>query len=119
MIRAGMLAAPFRVGFRPFGRFMGAMDVMEKIHKRHVKTPHWYLMVVGVDPSLQGQGRGAALVREGLDRADREAVPCYLETSEERNVAFYERFGFQVVESARLGTGGPEAWAMLRQAPHP
>jgi ribosomal protein S18 acetylase RimI-like enzyme len=119
MIRAGMLAIPFRVGFRPLGRFMGAMGVMEEIHKRRVSEPHWYLMIVGVDTELQGQGRGAALVKEGLDRADREALPCYLETSEERNLRFYERLGFKVVESARLGDGGPEAWAMLRETPNP
>jgi ribosomal protein S18 acetylase RimI-like enzyme len=118
MIRAGMLAIPFRVGFRPFGMFMGAMGVMEKIHKRHVSKPHWYLMIVGVDTELQGHGRGAALVKEGLDRADGEALPCYLETSEERNLRFYERLGFKVVESARLGAGGPEAWAMLREMPN-
>jgi ribosomal protein S18 acetylase RimI-like enzyme len=116
MIRAGMLAVPFRVGFRPFARFMGAMDAMEKIHKRHVAQPHWYLMIVGVDTELQGQGRGAALVKEGLERADGETAPCYLETSQERNLPFYERLGFRIVESAHLGRGGPEAWAMLREA---
>jgi ribosomal protein S18 acetylase RimI-like enzyme len=115
MIRSGMLAIPFRVGFAPFGKFMGALGVMEEIHKRHLPQPHWYLMIVGVDPELQGNGRGAALVQEGLDRADRDGVPCYLETSEERNLPFYERMGFTVRESARLGAGGPEAWAMIRE----
>jgi ribosomal protein S18 acetylase RimI-like enzyme len=107
------------VGFRPFGRFIGAVDVMEEIHKRRVSEPHWYLMIVGVDTDLQGQGRGAALVKEGLDRADREALRCYLETSAERNLRFYERLGFKIVESARLGAGGPEVWAMLRETPNP
>jgi ribosomal protein S18 acetylase RimI-like enzyme len=92
---------------------------MDEIHARRMSGPHWYLMIVGVAPELQGQGRGAALVEEGLDRANREALPCYLETSAERNLRLYERLGFQVVESARLGVGGPPAWAMLREAPKP
>lgn len=72
-------------------------------------------MVVGVDPVLQGQGFGSALVREGLALADRESKPGYLETSEPRNLAFYQRVGFAVLEEATLGKGGPTAWAMRRE----
>lgn len=116
MLLSGMLATPFQIGFRTFGKFAGAMDAMEKIHKRRMAEPHWYLAALGVDPELQGQGRGSALVQEGADRADQEGVPCYLETSRERNLPFYERHGFEVVETARLGKDGPPAWAMIRAA---
>jgi hypothetical protein len=56
------------------------------------------------------------LVKEGLARADQANYPCYLETSEERNLPFYERCGFKVVESALLGDGGPTAWGMRRDS---
>ena len=115
MIRCGLLRVPFRVGARPFSRFMGANEIMGRIHKKYVPEPHWYLMVVGVDPELQGRGLGSALVSEGLKRADESNSPCYLETSEERNVAFYERHGFVVVDTAPLGKGGPTGWAMHRK----
>lgn len=115
MIRSGGLGVPFRTGFGPFGKFMTANEVMDKIHKARVPEPHWYLVVVGVDPELQGQGVGSAIVREGLALADRESKPCYLETSERRNLAFYERVGFVVLEEATLGKGGPKAWAMRRE----
>jgi ribosomal protein S18 acetylase RimI-like enzyme len=115
MIRSGILRVPFSVGFRPFGRFVGANGVMERIHKQHVPEPHWYLLVVGVDPSLQGRGFGSALIGDGLSRADAAACPCYLETSDERNVAFYERLGFRVLADATLGTGGPRGWGMRRE----
>lgn len=116
MLRSGMLNVPFRVGLRPFARFMGANDIMGRIHRKHVPEPHWYLLVVGVDPELQGGGLGSALVREGLSRADQADCPCYLETSEERNVAFYERHGFAVIAKVALGRGGPPGWAMRREA---
>lgn len=119
MIRSGMLSATYRVGIRPISKFIGAMDALEKIHKRRASAPHWYLMLLGVDTEHQGQGRGAVLVKEGLARADREGLPCYLETSEPRNLGFYERLGFEVVETTRLGTDGPEAWALLREATKP
>lgn len=116
MIRSGALGVPFGTGLGPFGKFMAANETMDKIHKSRVPEPHWYLMVLGVDPELQNQGAGSAIVREGLAHADRESVPCYLETSERRNLAFYERHGFVVVEEATLGKGGPPAWAMLRKS---
>jgi ribosomal protein S18 acetylase RimI-like enzyme len=115
MVRSGMLSVPFRVGFRSFAKFMGANATMERIHKKYVPEPHWYLLIVGVDPELQGRGLGTALVKEGLARADQANCPCYLETSEARNLAFYERYGFAVVESTTLGDGGPTGWGMRRE----
>ena len=82
---------------------------------RHVPEPHWYVLVVAVDPTLQGRGLGSALVEEGLARADHSNSPCYLETSEERNVRFYERYGLTVITKVALGRGGPPAWAMRRE----
>ena len=114
MVRSGILTVPFRVGFRPFVKFMGANDVMGRIHKKYAPEPHWYLLIIAVDPELQGRGRGTALLKKGLARADQANCPCYLETSEERNLAFYERHGFRVVESTSLGDGGPTGWAMRR-----
>lgn len=116
MVRAGMLGVPFAVGFGPFVTFMRANDIMDKFHKARMPEPHWYLLVIGVDPELQGRGVGSALVRDGLAQADRNGHPCYLETSDPRNVAFYERHGFVVLQEASLGTGGPPAWAMRRAA---
>ncbi len=117
MARSGMLAAPFRIGFRPLASFAGANTVMDKVHKRHVSQPHWQLLIVGVDPELQGQGRGSAIVQEGLARADQAALPCYLDTSQPGNIPFYERLGFTIVEEATLGKGGPQAWGMRRDPP--
>ena len=118
MIRSGMLGVPFRTGLGPFVKFMTANETMDKIHKARVPEPHWYLVVVGVDPELQGQGVGSAIVREGLAPADQESKPCYLETSEHSNLAFYERLGFVVLKEATLGKGGPKAWAMRRDPRH-
>jgi ribosomal protein S18 acetylase RimI-like enzyme len=115
MIRSGFLGVLFRIGLGPFAKFAGANDVMGKIHKRRVPEPHWYLMVLGVDPELQNRGVGSALVNEGLTRVDDSGCPCYLETSKKRNLPYYERLGFVVLEETTLGKGGPLAWAMRRE----
>lgn len=57
----------------------------------------WYLSIIGVAPSAQGQGIGARLLESTLAEADAAGVPCYLETFDSRNPRFYQRLGFSPV----------------------
>lgn len=79
--------------------------------------PAWYLMYLGVHPDGQGAGIGRALLRAALDDVlRREAAPVYLETGTERNVRFYERFGFRIRErDVPLAPGPVRHWTMLRE----
>lgn len=120
MARSGMLTAPFRVGFGSLGRFARANATMEPVHKTAMGgLPHWQLLIVAVDPDRQGHGLGGALVRQGLDRADRDGLPCYLDTSKAANVPFYEHLGFATVDQVPLGKGGPPGWGMRRDPQPP
>ena len=83
------------------------------VESRHPKDPHWYLAVLGTEPTRQGEGLGSALLRRVLDDCDRYEVPAYLETGTERNVAFYTRHGFKVRDEFRLPKG-PPIWLMWR-----
>jgi GNAT superfamily N-acetyltransferase len=117
MIRHGVIAAPFRFGIGAFGRFLSVMNHFEHLHDRDMPQPHWYLMVLGVDPPRQGQGVGGALIQPMLARADSAGLPCYLETQKERNVPFYQKHGFEVIVDEVLPKGGPRCWTMKRM-PH-
>jgi ribosomal protein S18 acetylase RimI-like enzyme len=75
--------------------------------------PHWYLGTIGVAPAGQGRGTGTRLLRTGLEEADRGRTPVRLETSSERNVAFYVRHGFRVVAELSV-PDGPRCWVMER-----
>lgn len=91
---------------------------VERLHHECLPQPHWYLAVLGVHPGTQKRGVGSRLIAAGLERADRDALPSYLETMSEENVAFYQKRGFQVVRQVTLpGTTLP-LWAMIRPA-HP
>jgi ribosomal protein S18 acetylase RimI-like enzyme len=91
-----------------------ALKVLDTIEKEHPTEPHWYLGVLGTDPIHQGKGIGASVLQPILDRCDREGVPAYLESSKDRNVPYYERFGFKVTKEIALPRGGPLVWAMWR-----
>lgn len=77
-------------------------------------NPHWYLEAIGVDPEREGRGFGSALVRAGMQRADRDQTPVYLETETERNVRFYEHLGFEVVEQTSAAGLNLPLWLMVR-----
>ena len=62
-----------------------------------------------------GKGLGAALLREDLERVDRERMPAYLESTNPANLPRYERFGFQRL-SEFAPPGGPTITTMWRQA---
>ena len=101
-------------GFAP-GRAVRGLQAQAMIDRLHIKEPHWYVAVLGVHPDRQGEGLGRALLDPALAQADRDRLPAYLETSNERNLAFYGRFGFEVVQEAGMPGGGPPIWMMLRQ----
>ena len=87
---------------------------VQRIEKRHPAEPHLYLSVLGTDPPRQGEGIGGALLAPGLALCDTEGLPAYLESSKERNLAYYARFGFRVTGETRLPRGGPTVWSLWR-----
>lgn len=85
------------------------------LERRHPRVPHMYLSVLGCEPEAQGRGFGSAAIAPGLEFADAEGLPAYLESSKERNLDFYARFGFRVMEGLQLPGGGPSVWPMWRE----
>ncbi|MFI5817235.1 GNAT family N-acetyltransferase [Streptomyces sp. NPDC051643] len=76
---------------------------------------HEYLWMIAVAPERQGEGLGSALVRSVLDRCDQEGVPAYLEASNERSRALYERLGFGHTGRPLDLPEGPRMWPMWRE----
>jgi ribosomal protein S18 acetylase RimI-like enzyme len=118
-IRSGF-ALPRAVLRLPSSERRDLLQMLTQFEKRRhqlVPEPHWYLQSIGVDPSSQGTGAGSALLRDGLDRADAQQAPSYLETETEANVGFYERRGFVVLEEHDLDVLGLPIWLMARRPP--
>lgn len=89
--------------------------ISDLLEENHPEEPHWYLAVIGSDPSARGKGFGQAVMRSRLDRCDAEHCPAYLESSKLENVPYYERFGFQVTGEITLPHDGPTLWKMWRR----
>jgi len=90
------------------------LATFEKMDEWHPEEPHWYLPMIGVDPSAQGRGVGGALMRHAIARADEDGVFSYLESSNPRNISLYERHGFEVMARIQIGAC-PLVTPMLRR----
>jgi ribosomal protein S18 acetylase RimI-like enzyme len=88
-------------------------DMFAEMEAAHPHEPHWYLPFIGVDPLHQGKGAGSALLRHALARCDRDGLPAYLEATSPHNRRLYERHGFEVIGTIRVGPS-LRMWPMRR-----
>jgi ribosomal protein S18 acetylase RimI-like enzyme len=88
--------------------------VLEQMGSYHPIEPHWYLPLMGVDPSQQGKGFGSALLQHTLMQFDRDNKLAYLESSNPRNIPLYKRHGFELLGTIQIGTS-PSIAPMLRR----
>lgn len=82
------------LGPRGMENYRRISNYMAPLAARVVPRGAWYLSIIGILPSAQGRGLGAALLAGTLAEALEAQAPCYLETFTARNLRFYERLGF-------------------------
>src|SRR5438067_2823079 len=105
MLRA-LVTTPFRLG-SAIAPFLAYGRAVEALRAETMPDPHWYLAGIGVEPTAQGRGVGAALLEPGLTAATRAGLPAVLLTNNEANLPFYARHGFEVVRQGQTPKGGP------------
>jgi ribosomal protein S18 acetylase RimI-like enzyme len=115
-VQLAQLPGSLRAFFRQLGALRVVGTYLRTLLKVHPKEPHWYLMLLAVEPSSQRRGVGAMLVERGLTLADQEGVGAYLETQKEENLAYYRRFGFELAQTLNPVAGGPPYYTMWRAA---
>jgi RimJ/RimL family protein N-acetyltransferase len=106
-----------RVGPIARGRSLRLLRTSALVESQHPDDGSAYLGWLGA--AVQGQGRGAAAIAPGLARCDELGWSAYLETSNPRNHAFYQRHGFVLGEPLRVLAGCPPLWPMRRAAQPP
>lgn len=106
---------PFYCGWNKLARWLSFLKITEDYHEQDMQTQsHWYLALMFVNPSYQGQGIGSALLKPILDQASDEKLPCYLVTFTEQAVKFYQKNGFEIIRKSQTAKDAPSFWNLKR-----
>src|SRR5262249_21288045 len=87
---------------------------LDKVHQRLIPGRHWYLLALGVEPSVEKERLCATLVEPILVRSDAKGVPCYDEMLNPKVLSFCKRLGFRIAGSRKISRSGPDSWALIR-----
>jgi GNAT superfamily N-acetyltransferase len=117
VVKSGFASVRFVVTppFPNLRRLTATMRQFDEIHRHQMPSPHWYLMALGVDPESQGCGYGTALVLKGIERANSDNRPIYLETETDANASFYQRLGFETLDEITIDAIGMPFSLMIRR----
>lgn len=112
---SGMHLLASVIGDDAYQRYREVVGREWQARERDMPGACWYLLLLGVEPNSQRRGLGGALMRPTLERAGAERLACYLETENQRNVAFYMKQGFDmIVNGEEAGTSGVRFWTFRR-----
>lgn len=96
------------------------LDLVER-SEQHLKRSgnfDWYLMMLGVNASVQNQGIGSVFLQEGVESylKSKGCKRLGLITSTEKNVCFYEKNKYELLDSIMLeyGTKSIGNWAFVK-----
>jgi ribosomal protein S18 acetylase RimI-like enzyme len=90
-------------------------ELLGAFERNHPHEPaHFYLSLLATHPDHAGNGLGVGLVAGNLAEMDAgdTPMPAFLESSNPRNLARYERLGFRPMREVELITGltGTQMW---------
>lgn len=114
LVQSGLLSLPFKLGFSAFQRFLRVMDYAEQIRAEQLPVSHWRLLLLGVEPIVQGQGIGSELIQPVLTQADDTRALCYVETLNPLTLEFYLKHGFQLIHTGKVPYADLCLWSMKR-----
>ncbi len=114
LLRSGGLRAAWALGPAAVLRMLRAGVAADARHADAVQGPHWYCWLLAVAPEHQGKGLAGALVDHTFAAADRDGVPCYLESTNPRSVAVHRHHGWRVVDDGPVPGTALQVWSMVR-----
>jgi len=117
MMRYGGFYSMRKVGLKIkiIKKIMAVFNYMEERHKHLVPYDHWYLQNIAVKPEEQRKGYGGLLLSAMFKKIDSEGLSIYLETNNEKNLSFYQKHGFEILEHTIIPEIDVPLWCMLRK----
>lgn len=110
----GGFKLPFKFGIKIAKKMTFIKAVNDSIRNIYMNVPYWYFGLIGVHPKFRGQGFASKLMKPMLSYIDHQSLPIYLETTLERNLSFFEYFGFEKLEEIIIPNTNIVSWSMIR-----
>ena len=104
-----------KVGNSGVARMRAAGDYATSLRKKNAGDKFLHLEMLVVEPKFQGMGFSRNLLEPMFERLDSQNLPCYLETTSEKNVPFYQYLGFEVVDENTIPDSSVRIWDMIRK----
>ena len=111
-ISCGGIKLCLTLGLGVVHRMSSFHDFSTALQRRCLPERHYYLELLAVDPDAQGTGQGGSMLRAIQARLSAERMPLYLETENEKNVPFYAKRGFTILEATHVPKTSIPVWAM-------
>lgn len=83
--------------------------------QRYLDPRTAYIGCAGVDPLLAGQGHGSRLLQRAVYSLGKRFEACILRTEQPKNVRFYARNGFELVDDFIVPVSGLRTWVFRHQ----
>jgi predicted GNAT family N-acyltransferase len=87
------------VGFKNIKKTLSREALIQKIQPKETMT---YLWFIGVNLAEQNKGIGSSLLQEIIQKSLQNNRPIYLETSTNKNLPWYKKYGFKVYSEQDL-----------------
>jgi len=113
-IRAGGIRLYRAVGREAVARMTHVAEHNDRLRHQTIPGDHWFLSILGVDPSCQRQGHARRLLEPMLACLDDAGIPAYVELTDPALVRFYERFGFKMKAESTVPGTELTVWTMVR-----
>jgi len=107
-VQLSQIPTSLRAFYRRPRALLAGNKYMAVLLRAHRKDPQWYLMVLCADPPVQRKRRRKRCCwKRPSRRVDAEGVGSHLETPRYDNVAYYQRFGYELMETLTPVEGAP------------
>ena len=120
MICAGLVTGLWTYGLTTVKRLLATKSWFEN-REREILGKRYGTLIrlerMAVLPEYQGKGVGSFALSAALREADVSGLACILGTQENRNVIFYKRLGFEIVDESMVSIDGSSYtnWFMIRE----
>ena len=103
-LKSGLFSLGLKLGAKSLRRFIEIQKCKQKARTPIFPPASYFLDTIGVAPRHQGRGVAGAMLKSKLEILDKQKKPCYLETCDKNNLAFYGKFGFRLIHQYKLIT---------------